>query len=223
MYGIREGYTAREQPAYFVDSMPDGKVWQWDAYRIAAHIARVRWCEAIIDIGCGRADKLMRCAGEFRTVGVDVGDNLRFCRETYRNHLWINADLELPSPHLVPLGTARRVVICADVIEHLRNPEPLRDTLAQMAERAAAVVLTTPDRRRVYGYDHDGPPGNVHHAREWTLSEMLHWLPQPVAWAGWTRSNDRDPYKYKQTMLIVLSRLPFVPEMLMGFDLESAR
>lgn len=193
-------------PEYFTDMMPDGKVWQPDVYPMAARLARSLGCDTLIDIGCGRGHKLLPLKDTFQIIGVDTGENIAYCRETYDWGVWIECDLEQDVPDVFE-DVRGSVVICADVIEHLINPQALMLTLSRLAVCAGAILLSTPDRGRVYGYDQDGPPGNSHHVREWMLPEMVEWLqtfPLRIAWAGWTRSNNVDPGK--NTLLIAATR-----------------
>lgn len=203
-YGIRDGYTSRLQPEYFHDVKPDGKVWQCDIIPIAVHLARLNGTKRIIDIGCGRATGWLPYSAELNITGVDFGDNIAFCRDTYEWGDWIDCNLETDIPDV---DTKDAVIVVSDVIEHIPNPDMLLATLVTSAVCAKFVVLSTPDRLRTYGNDHDGVPGNPHHVREWTLDEMTALLESyglNIAWRGWTISNNVD--RLKNTMLAILSR-----------------
>lgn len=225
MYGIREGYTARQEPAYFDDVRSDGKVWQPDVLPIAAYLGRRFGCIRIVDIGCGRGYNLNAYRNDYVITGVDYGANIDYCRNNYDWGIWIECDLEKEAPNIAPETLKRSVVVCSDVIEHLANPERLALTLAQFAVCAPLVILTTPDRERTYGYDHNGTPGNPHHVREWTLLEMGKWLSNytnDLAWAGWTVSNNVD--LQKNTMMLILNRQQRVREIQqisVLFDVEA--
>lgn len=205
-YGIRDGYTPRLTPDYFHDVRSDGKVWQPDVLPIAAYLARRFKAERLIDVGCGRGQNLVPYFGQFAITGIDYGDNITFCKN-YGVGQWLMCNLESETPAIHPCELRNAVVICSDVIEHLVNPEKLMETLAYYAEHALLVILTTPDRQRVYGHDQAGPPGNPHHVREWSLPEMVEWstgYTSKLLWAGWTMSNNVDTYR--NTMLLMLSR-----------------
>lgn len=194
-FGIRDGYTAREKPDYFVDNRPDGKLWQPDVLPMAAHLARTLKCNTLIDIGCGRGEKLMPYANEFEIVGVDFGENINYCRETHKFGRWLECDLEQSTPDIERDILKQAVVVCSDVIEHLVNPERLALTLAMMSCCAPVVMLSTPDRYLTYGEDQNGPPGNPHHVREWKINEMAKWLEKYGLIAsrkGFTLSNNVD-------------------------------
>lgn len=207
-YGIKNTYTSRDEINYFHDVTSDGKLWQIDVVPIAAHLARVNHAKTLVDIGCGRGHKIELYTHEFNVIGVDFGANIDYCKQTYRKGQWIAANLENEIPAISDADLKNSIIICSDVIEHLANPKQLVDTLAVYAVYAKAVILTTPDRLRTYGYDHDGTPGNPHHVREWTLSELGKWLsefPFNFHWAGWTLNNDHD--RQFTTQLFILSKL----------------
>jgi hypothetical protein len=210
-------YTPRPRPDYFADVRPDGKHWQPDVIPIAAHLARVARVRRLVDIGCGRADGLAPYAPEFALTGVDYGSNIAYCKGHHPGD-WHSCDLETEVPDI---DFKQSVVICADVIEHLVDPTALLATLTAAALEACAVVISTPDRNRVYGHPeaNAGPPGNPHHVREWALGELValaQHLQWPVQWYGWTRSNDVDAYKH--TSILVVSRYPIIVETVKTLD-----
>jgi glycosyltransferase involved in cell wall biosynthesis len=203
-YGLESTYNARLQPEYFNDTLSDSRLWQTDVYRLAAKLARAAGIKRIIDIGCGRAGKLSAFAGAFEIIGYDYGDNIAYCQQTYPNGQWHVADLET---EIVTADFRDSVVICADVIEHLVKPDTLLETLRSAAQTAAYVLVSTPDRERLYRNPQNGPPDNKAHVREWTNAELEAWFMDehlPVRWAGWTISYDKQP-DHVHTSLIVLS------------------
>lgn len=224
-YAIKPNYTPRIEPAYFQDVQEDGLVWQPDALPIAAYIARLMKRHTLIDIGCGRAHKLMEYAGEFKLVGLDFGDNIAWCHDHYPEHYWITANLETMRLEIAKGDFLEdAIVICADVAEHLVQPDNLFYSLRSAVQKAP-VILTTPDRLRSYGYDHDGPPANGHHTREWRLDEMVTLLKSrniPVTWAGYTASENGT--RVKNTMLLLLGLdAAYAQSVEEAFDVEAAR
>src|SRR5258708_5805192 len=119
---IKDQYTARLEPEYFVDSLPEtlGITHQPDVYPFANYLANKFGCSTVIDVGCGRAQKLMGLSQAFSVVGIDYGSNIDFCRSNYSAGQWIEFDLEQDS--VIPLDpemVKKSVVVCSDVIEHL--------------------------------------------------------------------------------------------------------
>jgi SAM-dependent methyltransferase len=210
MYNLPENYNHRLEPAYFNDVLPDSVAWQADVYRLASRLALNTHVQRLVDIGCGRGGKLLQYADTFRLTGIDYGSNIQVLNETKPQHKWISVNL---NEDIVPADMfTDSVVICADVIEHLPDPMPLIQTLRNACQTAKYVLLSTPDRQRVYKGEHLGPSGNPYHCREWTNAELVSWLRSedlPVQWYGWTISNDhrRDQV---WTSLVVMSKTELI-------------
>jgi hypothetical protein len=193
-YFLKPGYRSRDRAEYFLDEA-DGIVYQPDVYSVAAAAARSLGASALVDIGCGRAQKLVDCAADLDTIGIDVGSNLEYCRSHYPGRTWLECDLG--EPHRLPVSVSdlrRSVLICSDVIEHLLHPEHLLASLRVALEHAPLLVLTTPERDLARGIEDTGPPANACHVREWNLAELASLLEHhglPVCRIGLTRSNDQ--------------------------------
>lgn len=207
-YGIKRiGYIHRTTPAYFNDTLPDSAAWQADVYRLAAMLAKTHGIQHLIDLGCGRGEKLIQYADSFTVTGIDIGANIDYAHEylTTPRSLWATWDLN--SDIIYPSTFNNTVVICADVIEHLPDPTALLQTLSNACATAACVLVSTPDRLRVYkGEDHPGPPGNPYHCREWSNDELYRWFlgaGLPVKWHGWTISNDARPDQVWTSLLVM--------------------
>ncbi|HVE67747.1 MAG TPA: methyltransferase domain-containing protein [Solirubrobacteraceae bacterium] len=135
------------------------------------HLARYRWAASVVggrtvlDAGCGvgwGADLLAR-AGAARVTGVDAdAAALAVARERYAGSFEaVESDvLDLPFP-----DGAFDVVVCFEVIEHLRDAERLLAELHRVLGPDGALLLSSPNRG-VY------PPGNPFHVREHTSAEL---------------------------------------------------
>jgi glycosyltransferase involved in cell wall biosynthesis len=66
----------------------------------------------------------------------------------------------------------RSIVVSSDVIEHIVNLESYLRSMAYYSKHAPFVLISTPDRSRVRGINHFGPPPNIAHVREWTADEL---------------------------------------------------
>src|SRR5262249_18330860 len=115
-------------------------------------------------------------------------------RRRHPGRAWHDIDLETIRPEqLEGLVDANSVIICSDVIEHLSDPGPLARTLAQYADVAAAVVVSTPERPLTRGDADRGPPANPCHVREGAFDELKNYLQRcgfpAFAFYGLTRSN----------------------------------
>lgn len=217
-YCLPPDYQARLTPQYFSDTLTDSQLWQADVYRAAVHLARKAGVKRIVDLGCGRGGKLMPLAREFKIVGIDYGDNIDYCRNIAPAGEWYDFDL---NEEIVPAKLFQdAIVICADVIEHLPTPDALIETLHNASQTAAYVLVSTPDRERLYGDANHWPPDNPAHCQEWTLAELEDWFTEailPIRWSGWTISYDKQPDRVN-TCLIVLAQENKTPDMPITFQ-----
>lgn len=191
----KPGYRHREDQTYFEDREDlTGILWQKDVYDFTINTAKLMGLELIIDVGCGSAKKLRNCGLEF--IGIDYGPNLP------EGGAFIKCNLESGLPE--NLNFSKAAVICADVLEHLINPEPLLIDFSFCT--APLLVISTPDRDLLHGPTHMGPPDNPCHVREWNHEEFQSLLDYYgiVADIQHVRENDRT--NNETTMMAV--RLP---------------
>jgi 2-polyprenyl-3-methyl-5-hydroxy-6-metoxy-1,4-benzoquinol methylase len=177
LHFLTRGYTQRVPPEYFKDTDDSGITWQPDVYPETLVLASEHNRTAIIDLGCGRAGKLMTLREQnpdLDIIGVDFGPNIDWCREHLPAGRWLDANLE--STTTLPLDpglVARSVVVCSDVLEHLVDPRPVMWLICWLLDHGAAcAVLSTPARDKRGGAKHLGPPFNPSHVREWTQMEF---------------------------------------------------
>jgi SAM-dependent methyltransferase len=198
LYHLPEGYQSREAVSYFSDIEPSHgePLYQPEVYEVADYFLRKTGRSTVIDFGCGMASKLVALPATHR-IGVDFGQNIEYCRAHHeRAGEWIEADFSDPGSIALADRTGPDcVVICADVVEHLLDPRPLLQMLAACHANGAIVLTSTPDRVRAWGQDHNGPPPNPCHVREWALEEYRRLLEDnglPCIYSGYTFDNDRD-------------------------------
>jgi glycosyltransferase involved in cell wall biosynthesis len=208
-YFIKDGYHVRETANYFADTLTEteGIVHQPEVYPLAAEILRVLGGNTLIDLGCGRAQKLAQMHPEFDVIGVDFGENLQWCQNHYSFGTWLEHNFDhSPLTSLGNWNLERAALICSDIIEHLVRPEFLLETAASLLERAPFILFSTPERDLVRGPDDMGPPINPHHIREWNLAEFRDLLASSGMdiWAsGLTVNND---YDWKKRSIAAIAR-----------------
>jgi predicted TPR repeat methyltransferase len=154
--------------------------YQLAVYEAARSFAIDRGVRTVIDVGCGTAVKLNRLFdARFDIVGVDIAEAVRVARDLHRRGHYVAADLDDPAldlTALVPPLPGPRLVICADVIEHLLRPEHLLAAIRTFAaDRDTRVVISTPDRIKFAGPDANRP-SVPEHVREWSSSELRRFL-----------------------------------------------
>ena len=166
LYGLPPGYRHRPTVSYF-DDLENEDEWQREVYETARDILRQEGLRSVHDVGCGSGYKLVHLLGEFETLGIDLPETIERVRRAYPARQWAAGSFEqvqLPSADLV---------ICADVIEHVADPDALMRFLTGIATHY--VVLSTPDRDLVYDWrspNRFGPPANRAHVREWNMAEF---------------------------------------------------
>lgn len=159
-YGLPEGYRIREKPEYWNDTHLKDE-WQREVYLMAAAIMASNGYKSVIDVGCGSGYKLVKYLGRYETMGIDMLPTVVWLREKYPSHEWRS---EIPDGKF-------DLVICADVIEHVLDPDSLCDTLRGLVKPKGHILISTPDRLRP-GEPPLGPSTNKSHVREWSFAEF---------------------------------------------------
>lgn len=127
----------------------------------------------VLDIGCGSGYKLIEFFGDCETVGTDIEPNYEMLINRYPELRWEYAD------YSKPLTEHFDVVICADVIEHVWDPDIIMKWLSE--GNVDNIVFSTPARELLHLFDESfasdmGPPKNYRHIREWTSEEFCNYV-----------------------------------------------
>ncbi len=157
--------------------------WQTTTYFIATQLARRHQCQNIIDLRCGRAEALSKVFPEFNPIGVDFRNNLEYAKQKYPhiNFVEVTFACAFTKTLNTKLGAdvlKNSVVVSADIIEHIRDPQKCYfDTLKYALRHAPALVLSASDRNYIYRERTlqkfiKGPPKDRNRVREHTLSEL---------------------------------------------------
>ncbi|MPZ67008.1 MAG: SAM-dependent methyltransferase [Pseudonocardiaceae bacterium] len=198
LHYLTRKYVQRVSPEYFVDEDDSGITWQPDVYPETLALARKHDRTVVVDLGSGRASKLVDLVDDNPAVGfigVDFGANIDWCRENVPIGQWLDTDLETATT--LPLTAeviGQSVVVCSDVLEHLVDPRPAMRLISWLLDGGAAcAVLSTPARDERAGAEHLGPPFNPSHVREWTQGEFRAFVasfPVAIERCELTRSDD---------------------------------
>ena len=146
--------------------------YQFPVYRYALALAERKRLNRLIDVGCGVATKLAyihRQRPDMEIIGIDQQNAVAFCREHYDFGTWHADHFDEPREDLAQLNAP--LVICADVIEHVANPDVLLEYLKRFIAPGGQLLLSTPERDVLHGRDCTHSP-NPDHVREWNRGEL---------------------------------------------------
>ncbi|HXF53001.1 MAG TPA: methyltransferase domain-containing protein [Hyphomicrobiaceae bacterium] len=177
-YCIKAGYVARTA-AVTIETTP-GDYWtpqrihmaafyQFEVYRRAAGLIEQHGLSTVLDLGAGYPGKI-HLLGHVSLTLVDQATLAPIVARDFPYVEFIADDLERPGK----LG--RRsfdLVICADVLEHLMDPDPCMELIRSAAKRFA--VLSTPERDVMRGTDCMASP-KPEHVREWNAEEFRRYV-----------------------------------------------
>jgi hypothetical protein len=166
-YGIKKGYRHRKNYRYFDDTSLKDE-YQDEVYQLARFYADKFSFKTIADVGCGSAYKLMKYFANHDTTGIEVDPTYSFLKNKYPERNWINvADETIQNLNA-------DIIICADVIEHVLDPDDLLQFISTM--RFQLLFLSTPERSMARGWYDYGPPDNEAHVREWNGKELVSYI-----------------------------------------------
>ena len=164
---IKKGYHHAGSVIDFDDTSNTDE-WQKEVYQLAKKIAGEKNYLSVIDLGCGSAYKLLHYLGDYETTGIEVGETLRWLKKNHPQRKWLSFEATNPSTLHCDL------LICSDVIEHVKNPDELLAFIH--AINCKEIIISTPEREAVAGKNDYGPPENPSHFREWNTREFKKYI-----------------------------------------------
>ena len=209
---LPSGYRQRHDHTFYLDT-PSELIYQPHVYALAGFFAERSGAKWIVDIGCGSGEKLQALSKQFLILGIDCSAALNFAKETLSQGRFIEFDLENGLPSLSEEIIRESVVICSDVVEHLKQPEHLMQALFGLSEIAPFLLISTPDRDRARGWLDNGPPANPAHVMEWAATEFSRFMKEAgfrdVPFLGHTINTDF--HLAKTTLLAVAGTHAMMP------------
>jgi hypothetical protein len=166
-YCIKAGYHHAVDVETF-DDRTNKDEWQRGVYASALSVFKKIDGESVIDLGCGSAFKLLDLFGSYDTMGIELTDTYHWLVKKYPIRKW------LPFEKTNASQLKTDLVICSDVIEHIKNPDDLMDFLKKI--RFRRMVISTPERNQARGTRDFGPPENTSHYREWNKEEFKEYV-----------------------------------------------
>lgn len=189
LFSIKAGYHHAGSAESFDDTGSKDE-WQRSVYAFAASLAQKLDRASIIDVGCGSGYKLVHLLNAYDTTGIEIEPAYSWLLQKYPTRKWLLFDTTDPSM------LRADIVICSDVIEHLKNPDDLMNFLKKMQFRY--LILITPERDAVAGKGDYGPPENTFHFREWNAVEFRAYV------QGWFRVEEQHVFDDKSVTQVVV-------------------
>jgi len=195
LYKIKSNYIHRDNPRPF-DDTPNTDKWQYEVYELAHTIALIIPKLPVLDIGCGSGYKLVNIFKEFDTLGIELEETYKFLIEKYPEKKW---EIKTNIPPKEKFG----VVILADVLEHLNDPDEMMKYIEKI--NFEYLIISTPNRDNLE-LSQNGPPKNDAHAREWSSSELREYIGQYL-----NVVNQYDTNKNQKTQCIIAKKNEITP------------
>lgn len=176
---LHESYQRRDSVPKF-DDTPLKDEWQLPVYIFAKGVYDWCHCTSVVDIGCGSAYKLVGLFphnGDRSVIGVENNANtLDFLKRYVPSRgFWTSPEklTEFLNHPDIASDIPETLLICSDVIEHVEDPVVFMEYLLSIPWTNA--IISTPIR---HDEELDGPPGNIHHYREWGYGQFFEFLNQ---------------------------------------------
>ena len=141
-------------------------------YQVVIHLlkkANIQTSSSVLEIGCGDGAlcgliyKKYRC----NLTGVDPSeDGIRFSREMFDRYRF-KGSFKVSEGYRLDFSDGQfDIIVLADVIEHLQQPELMLEEIKRLLKRGGHVAITTPIRSSEY-------PEDKMHVQEFFPEELL--------------------------------------------------
>lgn len=170
-----QGYAAPDAPDYWTpDRIALSAGYQYDVYKFAAELMQGPGVASVLDVGSGPPMKLklLLPARPLALHLVDQAQSAPLAARLLPAATFTAANLETVD---LDLGRRFDLVICADVIEHLLDPDPCLRFIRRHLSPAGVLLISTPERDILRGRECRSCPHPMH-VREWNRAEFADFL-----------------------------------------------
>jgi len=182
-YCIREDYVPGTEAETYVDDPAEywnksrisaSGFYQYYVYKKAADLVGQMKRRSFLDVGCGYPRKA-------RELILPIVDDITLVDQPSMKGL---IEEKFPEMKFIPLNLSGEnisleskfdCVVCADVIEHLLDPDPLLKFIHGVVALDGVAIISTPERDVERGLDCLSSPIAAH-VREWNSSEFTNYL-----------------------------------------------
>ena len=177
---LKPGYRENAAPRSF-DRAPDARYWtderlavtssyQWPVYQLCRELLLARKARSFLDVGSGPGTKLAELIAPLCSdlVLVDQPSSRAIVAHELPDARFVDADLDALD---LDLGRVFDLIVCADVLEHLKHPDGCVRFIREHLAAGGRAVLSTPERDHLRGRDCMTSP-HPEHVREWNAAEF---------------------------------------------------
>lgn len=171
---VQATFDASGDPSYWnAERLKSATAYQYDVYKMAASMVTARKAATLLDVGSGPPLKLR----ELMPPGVDIHlvdqpNTARHAAELLPSAKFLAANLEGDCPEI---GIVFDLILCADVIEHLADPDPCLNFMRRHLSPHGLLLISTPERNALRGAHCIHSPHPMH-VREWAMDEFRRYL-----------------------------------------------
>lgn len=180
---IKPGYIANEvnltweetpQDYWTTGRLASSLVFQYYVYEAAATLFKDRQMKSFMDVGCGPGTKVKHFFSSLTDdiIVVDQPTLKELVHQQLGDVTFIGADLgEID----LELDEAKDMIICADVVEHLINPDACMTYIHRSLNKGGIAIISTPERDYLRGRDCNECT-KPSHVREWNSAEFTKYV-----------------------------------------------
>lgn len=186
-YFIKKNYTPFLSQNNSLDKNRPSQDNYWSAYRLKlsryfqAHVylylsKKISSTHSVLDVGCGTGAKLAEYILPITKdiTGIDCKSIILSLKKNKKLETvnWIAADIESSN---LDLKKKFDFIICADVIEHLEDPDKVITLIKKHMHKNSIIIFSTPDRDKLRGKDCTKSE-KPEHIREWNKNEFSQYI-----------------------------------------------
>lgn len=181
-YFIKSGYKNNSVKTFNDDGIENywndtrletSKQFQFDVYRLAKEMYVNEELKSVLDVGAGPGTKMNMFFNDSGDAHIIDQPSV----QPIANRICPNAtfhDMNLDKTDF-SLNRTFDMIICADVIEHLDNPDNLLDLIKRHMGENSILIMSTPERDTRRGVNNQQSP-NDEHVREWNKDEFKNYI-----------------------------------------------
>lgn len=145
-------------------------VFQYYVYKLGSYLIKQNKLNSFLDIGCGPAIKVQKLIKPYceNITLFDQPNTEQLALNNVPTAIFYGIDIEKDD---ININQEFDVIICADVIEHLFEPDKCLNIAKRHMGKESILILSTPERDNLRGKECN-TSGNIAHVREWNKMEL---------------------------------------------------